>query len=221
MITGHRGFSLIELLVSMAIVLAVTAAMFALVNPAHGVFDLELERIDMQQRLRASADALFKELLVAGAGRTNPPVAPFRRGERNPDAAGSAFSDRLSIAYVPRDGTAADRSTITYWLRADPQEASQLMRYDGRQSDLPLADHVSGLRFEYFGADAQTIDRSRFADGPWLSDGASADPFDADLLAIRRIRITLRVEAVRVLLRTPLPDHEIALDVSPRNLNLP
>ena len=149
MITGHRGFSLIELLVSMAIVLAVTAAMFGLVNPAHGVFDLELERIDMQQRVRASADAMFKELLVAGAGRTNPPVAPFRRGERNPDAAGSAFADRLSIAYIPRDGTAADRSTITYWLRTDPQEASQLMRYDGRQSDLPLADHVSGLRFEY------------------------------------------------------------------------
>lgn len=216
----ERGFSLIELLVAMAITLVVMAAMFRLINPAAGTFDAELERIEMQQRVRASADAIFNELLVAGAGAAIPAVAPFRRGERNPDAGGSAYSDRLSVSYVPSDAGIEETETVTFWLRTDPDEGIQLMRYDGRQSDVPLADHVSSLRFDYFGANGEAIDRGRFTDGPWLT-GASGQPFDTDLQAIRRVRVTLRVSPVRVMLRTPLPDREIAMDVSLRNLDRP
>ncbi len=216
----ERGFSLIELLVAMSIMLVALAAVFRLINPASGTFDMELERIEMQQRVRASADAIFNEVLVAGAGAAIPAVAPFRRGERNPDALGSAFADRLSVSYVPPDAGAEDTATVTFWLRTDPDEGTQLMRYDGRQSDVPLADRLSSLRFDYFGANGEAIDRGRFTDGPWVT-GASGQPFDADLQAIRRIRITLRVSPVRVLLRTPLPDHEMVMDVSLRNLDRP
>ena len=217
---GERGFSLIELLVAMAIMLVAMAAVFRLINPASGTFDAELERIEMQQRVRASADAIFNEVLVAGAGAAMPAVAPFRRGERNPDALGSAYSDRLSVSYVPSDAGIEDTETVTFWLRTDPDEGTQLMRYDGRQSDVPLADHLSSLRFDYFGANGEAIDRGRFTDGPWLT-GASGQPFDADLQAIRRVRVTLRVSPVRVMLRTPLPAREIAMDVSLRNLDRP
>jgi len=220
-VAGDRGFSLIELVVSIAIVLVVTATMFELVNTASGAVEMELERIDMQQRLRATTERLFEELIVAGAGAASPPVAPFRRGEREPDAAGSVFADRVSVSYVPPDGSAADIATVTYWLRTDPDAGPHLMRYDGHESDLPLADHVSAIRFDYFGADGQPLDRWRFADGPWVPDAVAPTRFDADLLAIRRIRVTLRIGASRVMLRTPLPDHQMAIDVSPRNLNLP
>jgi prepilin-type N-terminal cleavage/methylation domain-containing protein len=216
--TTERGFTLVELVVAMAIGLVAVAAVFRLIDPASGTFDRELERIEMQQRVRASADALFKELLGAGAGAALPAVAPFRRGERNPDGPGSAFGDRISVLYVPPDAGAGATETVTFWLRPDPDEGSQLMRYDGRQSDAPLADRVSSLRFEYFGGDGQAIDRGRFTDGPWLA-GAGGEPFDADLQAIRRIRVTLRFAPVRVLLRTPLLDREMAIDVAPRNLS--
>jgi len=95
------------------------------------------------------------------------------------------------------------------------------MRYDGRQSDLPIVDHVSSVRFDYFGAGGEPIDWRRFADGPWVPDAVSADRFDADLLAVRKVRVTLRIGSARMMLRAPLTDQEFAMDVSPRNLNLP
>ena len=216
----ERGFSLIELLVAMAIMLVAIAAVFRLLSPAYGTFDVELERIEMQQRVRASAEAIFNEVLVAGAGSAIPAVAPFRRGERNPDAFGSAYGDRLSVAYVSPYAGAGETETVTFWLRMDREEGTQLMRYDGRQSDVPLADHLSSLRFDYFGGDGEAIDRGRFTDGPWQT-GTGGQTFDADLQAIRRVRITLRVAPVRVLLRAPLPDREVAMDVALRNLDRP
>ena len=219
--TGEDGLSLLELLVSIAILLAVSAAVFELMSPAYGVFDLQLERIDMHQRLRASVDTLFHELLVAGAGAAKPAVAPRRRGVRSADPAASVFPDRVSISYVPPDGAATDTRTVTYWMRPGPDSRGQLMRYDGQDSELPVVDCVSSMRFDYFGAGDEPIDRQRFGDGPWVTDGASGEIFDQDLLAVRRIRVIVRVGAARQLLRSPLPDEEIAMDVSPRNLNQP
>ena len=41
--SGARGFSLVELIVSMAIMLVVTSGMFVLVHSARAVFELDLE----------------------------------------------------------------------------------------------------------------------------------------------------------------------------------
>jgi hypothetical protein len=40
----------------------------------------------------------------------------------------------------------------TYYLKTDvPSGTYQLMRYDGNQTDVPIADNVVGLSFEYYG----------------------------------------------------------------------
>jgi len=40
----------------------------------------------------------------------------------------------------------------TYWLKTDTvSNTYQLMRYDGNQTDVPIADNVVGLSFEYYG----------------------------------------------------------------------
>jgi len=73
-----------------------------------------------------------------------------------------------------------------------------------------------------------------FTDGPWCGSGAAR--FDADLLRVRQVRVTLRVEAALPAFRaagpafahpgtstsalSALPDVGLTLDVSPRNLNL-
>jgi hypothetical protein len=73
-------------------------------------------------------------------------------------------------------------------------------------------------------------------DGPWCPDAANLMRYDADLLRIRRVRIKLRVQAPEtmrgpagVLFRRagtsgagqhPIPDQEISLDITPRNMNL-
>ena len=74
-------------------------------------------------------------------------------------------------------------------------------------------------------------------DGPFCPDDGHPNRWDADLLRIRRIGVTLRVQSAAAALRGPasalfahagtaqssakwLPDLEIHFDVSPRNLNL-
>ena len=214
---SNRGFSLVELVVSMAIMLAVSSSMLGLVNSARGAFEVDLERADMQQRVRVSMDALGRDLVMAGGGRQTPPVAPFRRGMTNPDSPGSVFADRVSLSYMAPDAGGA--VTITYARRLDAAGVPQLTRYDGLLTELPLVDQVAALRFEYFDAAGLPIPLERFADGPWVPDAVAADRFDADLELVRRVRAIVRVRPARTLVGFPLADLEVRVDVAPRNVN--
>jgi hypothetical protein len=214
-----RGFSFVELVVSMAIMLSVTGSMFGIINAARAVFESDLERADMQQRARVSMDALFRDLVMAGAGGLAPAVAPYRRGTTNPDPPGSAFSDRLSVMYAPPDPAAGTRLTSTYALRVIGG-VPKLSRYDGLSMDLPVADHVVALRFEYFDAAGQPMTLHRFMDGPWVPHAVAVDRFDVDLQAIRRVRALVRFRANRQLIGMPVADLDVAIDVSPRNLTV-
>ena len=51
-VIGERGFTLVELLISMVVMVGITGAIFALVDPARGTFRQQPEVADMQQRLR-------------------------------------------------------------------------------------------------------------------------------------------------------------------------
>lgn len=217
---GTRGFSLVELVVSMAIMLAVASILSVLVDSARAVFEIDLERADMQQRARVSMAALFSDVVMAGAGLQTPAIAPFRRGDENPDAPGSAFTDRISVRYVPAGAAAGAAVTITYALSVDAAGVPQLTRYDGRATDLPVVDQLAGLRFEYFDASGRQIAMNRFADGPWIPNAVTANRFDADLLEIRRVRALVRVRPVRTFVGVRLADLDVRIDVSPRNLNL-
>jgi prepilin-type N-terminal cleavage/methylation domain-containing protein len=215
-----RGFSFVEMIVSMAIALAVAGNMFGLVDSARRVFEIDLERSDMHQRARATLDALFRDLVMAGAGFQVPAVAPFRRGDINADLPGSAFADRLSVQYLPPDAAPTQLVAITYYLRSDAAGVTQLTKYDGHATDLPVVDHIAELRFEYFDAAAQPMALERFIDGPWTPNAVAAGRFDVDLESIRLVRATVRVRPARSFVGIPLADLRVTLDVSPRNLNL-
>ena len=76
----------------------------------------------------------------------------------------------------------------------------------------------------------------QLSNGPWCPDSANINRYDADLLRIRRVKVTLRVQVADRTLRGPtgplflrggtsrggasyIPDQEITFDVAPRNLN--
>jgi hypothetical protein len=84
---------------------------------------------------------------------------------------------------------------------------------------------------------------SMLTDGPWCpadvntSGDAMPNKYDADMLRVRKVRITFRVQVANAVLRGPagtlfrhagtshggeryVPDQEIRFDVAPRNLNL-
>jgi hypothetical protein len=213
-----RGFMLIDLVVSMAMTIVVIGVVFQLLNPAHGLFEVGLEQADMQQRGRASMETMVRDLHLAGAGAVLPAIAPYRRGLMNPDSAGAAFVDRVSVAYaLPAESPV----TVTYWTRIDRDDVPQLMKYDGAGTDVPVSDFVSRLRFAFFDGNAQEIGLGRFSDGPWIPDAVSPTRFDEDLRTIRRIRVDLGIRPARVLLRTRVREQTFAIDVTPRNLGVP
>jgi len=400
----ERGFSIIEMLIATVIMMAVTAATFGLMNPAHGMFVAQPEVSDMQQRLRIAVETLKKDLLMAGGGTYSgnnklgslgqyvATILPDREGNVNADPPGTykctttfcsslGASDAITIMYVPptsaqttiRDAMPSQSSEIkvneqpgcpngdelcgfkegmqvmifddtgasdifsitkvqtsalhmqhkgqdfskayaqntyitqiaaaTYWLKTDTAaETYQLMRYDGYQTDAPIAENIVGMAFEYFAEPGPPVllksvtdpvgpwtnygpkppalgvnvasdnwgagenclfmvsggghvtrtematplgpvngplvklTASKLTDGPWCPDSTMGNRFDADLLRIRKVRVTLRVQVAAKSLRGPtgtlflrggtasggeryIPDQEISFEVTPRNLN--
>lgn len=304
--TRPRGFSLVELMVALAAMLAVFAAIFPLLLRTPRTFDSRTEMADMQQRLRVASDTLFEHLVSAGAGayagtfvgalgRPFVAIVPYRTGGSVRDPPGSYKSDTITMFSVLR--AAAAPSGVTYWLKSDAATATyQLMVNDTSNSiDVPVVDHLVALAFEYYGdpqpprlrqpADAAgpwittygpvppvtavapfvagencvfahdatapqprlpafddpgtspiKLGVAEFTDGPWCPNDGDPDRWDADLLRIRAVHVTVRVEAAPSALRGPasvlfahggtsrtadrwVPDQEIRFQVAPRNLN--
>ena len=66
--SSSRGYTLVELLVSMGIMIVVTGAIFRLINPSQATAQIQPEVQDMQQRMRVATDAMFRDVVMAGAG---------------------------------------------------------------------------------------------------------------------------------------------------------
>ena len=120
---GHGGVSLLELTIAMALTLAITGSVFAIVRAGWSASAGEPEAADMQQRLRVAAGTITRDLAMAGAGSylaghaapliyAFPPVLPFRQGAVSDDPAGTFRADAVTLLYVP---TTSAQTT----LRAD------------------------------------------------------------------------------------------------------
>jgi hypothetical protein len=196
----------------------------------------------------------------------------------------------------PAGAVLSEVRIATYFLKTDAIGTSQLVRYDGWATELPVVDDIVGLKFEYFGdpnpprltgrpldgpgpwttygprppkigetrgnwppgencafavANGEHVSRltpfgagtravalppSLLTDGPWCPDAVALNRFDADLLRIRRVRVTVRVQSPLASLRgagvrfakpgtaraadLSVPDLEVQFDVAPRNLNI-
>ncbi len=143
------GFSIVELLIAMAVTLCVMASTLSLVSDVQRGFASEGERADMQQRLRVATDAVSGDLLMAGAGafqgtRAGPldfffaSVLPGRQGASGADVAGTFKADTVTVLYVPPAGAA--QTTIRQSL--SPQSGSVSLNID---AGCPPNDSVCGF----------------------------------------------------------------------------
>jgi hypothetical protein len=222
--------SLAETLVATTIVVTVMGVVLGTVDRSMKTFDTQSELSDLQQRLRVGVARLQGELAMAAV-----PVLPYRAGAESPDPPGTFRRDVITVSRVRPDPTSPAVRHV-YYLRVDPAAGtSELMRYDGEITTMPVLDHVTKLQLQYF-AGAVEIPGEALIDGPWYPDDVTADRFDADLLRVRRVRVTIRVQAAAPWLRgrdarlfthpgtaepsRQIPDQEIAFDVAPRNMNL-
>jgi hypothetical protein len=111
---GDAGFTVVELLVSSLIMVVVTGAIFGLMNPAQGTFQVQPEVSDLQQRLRVGIDTLQKDIVMAGAGTYSGPAAgtlsyfmapvmPYKAFGTTTDPENGIYfrTDAISLLYVP------------------------------------------------------------------------------------------------------------------------
>jgi hypothetical protein len=81
--------------------------------------------------------------------------------------------------------------------------ARELRVFDADGTDLPAVDNVVAMSVEYFAAGGdgtlQPLSAATLEDGPWR--GLGSDPLDADLLQIRAVRVSLRLQASSASLR--------------------
>lgn len=146
-----RGFSLVELLVSIVITLVVTGAIFGLVDPSRGTARAQVEVSDQQQRMRVASDMIKKDLIMAGAGTYSgsiagtlanffAPILPYANGSL---FSGWAFpaprytSDQITITYVP------NTSAQTRVRDRMPQPSSEI-KVDA-QPGCPTGDELCGF----------------------------------------------------------------------------
>lgn len=112
---GARGFTAVELMISMAIMIGVTAVIFSLADPARGTYRTQPEVSDLQQRLRVGSSFLVNDIVMAGAGSPAggaltgslmnffAAIQPYRLGMINSDPANGVFyrDDAITVFYVP------------------------------------------------------------------------------------------------------------------------
>jgi len=125
---------------------------------------------------------------------------------------------------------------------APPEPAVRLTSYPSGENCAFRIDETSGLPTARLpaladGAALTPLTAAMLSDGPWCPDESNAKRWDADLLRIRKVGVTIRVEAAASALRGPasalfanggtsrdvnrwVPDQEIRFQVSPRNMNL-
>jgi prepilin-type N-terminal cleavage/methylation domain-containing protein len=118
-----RGFTIVELMISMAVMLVVTGAIFRILDPSHAAAQVQPEALDMQQRMRVASDLLFRDLARAGAGpdltaptgslaQVLPSVLPRVLGATAPDAPDAAYGDRITLVTVRQSASQTTINTV-------------------------------------------------------------------------------------------------------------
>jgi len=144
----ERGFTLVELLVAACITLLVTAAIVAAARPAEHVFLTQSEAADELQRSRVATSALFRDLVMAGAGpdagpdagslaRAFAPILPWHQGRTGGDQAGVFRDDAITLSYVP-----SSRAQTTI---ASPMPAQSGIVRVNTGAGCPLSDAACGF----------------------------------------------------------------------------
>ena len=144
----ERGFTLVELLVAACITLLVTAAIVAAARPAEHVFLTQSEAADELQRSRVATSALFRDLVMAGAGpdagpdagslaRAFAPILPWHQGRTGGDQAGVFRDDAITLSYLP-----SSRAQTTI---ASPMPAQSGIVRVNTGAGCPLSDAACGL----------------------------------------------------------------------------
>ena len=172
-----RGFSLIELMVAMAMACIVLAAIYSLHTALMKSYTTQNAAADAQEAMRAGVDLMAEDILMAGFDPTGAGVF----GIQAADPINIHFtSDRNMNGAI--DGS--DLEEIRYFWNG-----TQLIQelYGDNTTDDVLVDNVTGLTFTYFDGGV--------APSQLVPTFPATDLDAAQLAAIRTIEVSMTVQA--------------------------
>jgi hypothetical protein len=176
------------------------------------------------ERLGAGYDLFSVTGTLSGLGHAapNPPLSKLYRAGTSvvlPVEQSVYYLDRAERRLMRYDGFRSalplvDHVTeLQFAYFADPHPASVAVPFDGAGNcAYEAGDPPRPLLAPLGGSTIVELPLSRLIDGPFC--GVAPNRFDADLLRIRRVRVTLRLQAANARVR----DFEVTFHVAPRNM---
>ncbi|MGX9728499.1 MAG: prepilin-type N-terminal cleavage/methylation domain-containing protein [Candidatus Electronema sp. VV] len=146
----ERGFTLIEIMVSMVISSLVVAGIYGVYTIQQRSYTTQEKVTEIQQRLRSAMDFISRDIRMAGYDPDNACQIP------DDQALLTVAPDRFRFQYCERSGTAWVRNSITYSLNDEGQLRRNLTQSGTGQTRV-LADGIDGIEFRYLQGDGQTV----------------------------------------------------------------
>jgi type IV pilus assembly protein PilW len=162
--TNKRGFTLVELMVAMAISLLVIGSIYSVYRSQQKSYLVQEQVAAMQQNLRAGMTMLTRDIRMAGY---NPPSSTL---------ASAGITEPLNstdITFTRWDDGDAEGKTIIYSI-----SGSDLVR-DSGAGPQPVAENIDALNFVYLdatGTETTTADNVRSIQVTMVARTGRADP---------------------------------------------
>lgn len=210
-----RGFTLVELMISVAISSILLGAIYQMFVGQRKSYSLQNDMAAMQQTVRASEHIMVREIRMAGYEvpdldiRSDVPGTGFTDGEKE------AFEEATaqSVAFTSDADGDGIMETIRYSLKGNTL-VREMWRWDITQGKWKsgggrrvLAEDIEDVRFHYWIlADDEGLDNDRDDDGDLYADEEGEliftdHPTKEEREYIRSVRVTLTV-------RNSRPDHD-------------
>ena len=140
----EAGFSLVELLVAMAMTLIVSGAIFGLLTGGQNAFRREPEMTDRQQNIRIAMDLIKRDVAGAGAGMV-PYVQAFTNGLNAAGGNPTNASGGQTLGVIDNPATATDiLEILTASGDCSPTLVSPAFSGSTTPATIPSADRLPG-----------------------------------------------------------------------------
>jgi type IV pilus assembly protein PilW len=150
---SQKGFTIVELLVAMAISLVVMGAIYSTYRSQQASYIVQDQVAKTQQNLRAAMYTLVRDIQMAGYDKTN-----LSTTKRN--IFGITTAGRDTITFTADNGDGANKGNgaletdekITYSLNVTDPKNKKLIRTVGEgagANDQTLAEHIEAIGFAY------------------------------------------------------------------------
>jgi type IV pilus assembly protein PilW len=159
----EQGFTLVELMIAMAVGGIVMAAVMTSFLSQHRSYLAQDDVVEMQQNVRVAMDMLTRDIRSAGYDPTNNAGAGITTAlagqisftqDTNGDGDTADSGEIIDIGFSPAAGKDADRNGIPDTVVAGVPEPLSLGRQTGGAGNYqPMAENIQAIEFQYLDED--------------------------------------------------------------------